>query len=103
MTRGYEFYKLGGMYSQKVFADFPRVNILRPLLEVRMAALQEVCQNEGVEWIEDLSFNLARNNIRMVLRENEELVPGIIGLMKTCEEARRHLKQQGITMYVIIV
>ena len=89
---------LGGVYSQKVFTDFPRVNILKPLLEVRRAALQEMCRNERVEWIKDLSFNHARGNVRKVLQENEELVPGITGLMKTCEEARRHSKPQGIVM-----
>ena len=75
------------------------MNILRPLLEVRKADLQEVCRNEGVEWIEDpsnLSSEFVRNNIRKVLQENEELASGITGLMKTCKEARRHLKHQGI-------
>ena len=75
------------------------MNVVRPLLEVRRADLQEVCQNEGVEWIEDLSnwsYVLVRNNISKIVQENEELIPGITGLMKTCKEARRHLKHQGI-------
>ena len=90
---------LGGMYPHTVWADYPRVNVLRPLLEVRKADLQEVCRSEGVEWIKDPSNQLddiVRNNVRKILQENEELNPGIIGLMETCQGARKHLKHQGI-------
>ena len=89
------------MYPSTVWAEFPQVTILRPLLEVRKADLQEVCRNEGVEWIEDptnLSYDFVRNNIRKILRENEELNLGITGLMKICQEARRHLKREGIAI-----
>ena len=87
---------MGGRFLNTVGAKFPRVNILRPLLEVRKADLQEVCQNEGVEWTEEQSDGTVRKHIRKVIQENEELVPGIAGLMKTCQETRRHLKAQGI-------
>ena len=87
------------MYPSNVWAEFPQVTILRPLLEVRKADLQEVCRSEGVEWIEDptnLSYDFSRNNIRRILQENEEVNPGITGLVKICQEARRRLKRQGI-------
>ena len=99
MAKGSGIVGLGGMYPTTVWAEFPQMNIVRPLLEVRKADLQEVCRNEGVEWIEDpsnLSSEFIRNNIRKLLQENKELVPGITGLMKTCQEARRRLKRQGI-------
>ena len=99
MAKGSGIDGLGGMYPSTVWVEFPQVNILRPLLEVRKADLQEVCRNEGVKWIEDpsnLSSEFVRNNIRKVLQENEKLVPGITGLVKTCQEVRRHLKHQGV-------
>jgi tRNA(Ile)-lysidine synthase TilS/MesJ len=61
-----------------------------------------VCQNEGVEWIEDPSNQLDNNfykRIRQVMLQNEEVVPGIVGLMKTCRERRRHLEHQGNFKY----
>ena len=99
MAKGSGIDGLGGMYPSTVWAEFPQVNVLRPLLEVQKADLQEVCRNEGVEWIEDpsnLSYDFVRNDIRRVLQENEELVSGITKLVKTCQETRRHLKHQGI-------
>jgi tRNA(Ile)-lysidine synthase TilS/MesJ len=90
---------LGCMYPSTVWAEFPRVSILRPLLEVRKVDLQEVCRNEGMEWIEDptnQSYDYIRNNIRRILQENEDLTPGITGLVKICQEARRYLKHEGI-------
>ena len=90
---------LGGMYPSTVWGDFPQVNVLRPLLEVRRADLQEMCRNEGVEWIEDpsnLPHILIRNNVLKVLQENEKLVPGIAGLVKTGQEARRYWLHRGI-------
>ena len=89
---------MGGWYPSTVRAAFPRVNILRPFLEAQKADLQEVCQNEGVEWIEEPLNQLDDNiykNIREIILQNEGLVPGITGLMKTCREKRRHLEQQG--------
>ena len=89
---------MAGWYPSTVRSACPRVNILRPFLEVQKADLQEVCQNEGVEWIEEPSNQLDDNiykNIRRVIQQNEELVPEIIGLLKTCRERRRHLEQQG--------
>ena len=99
MAKGSGIDGLGGMYPKTVWAQFPQVNVLRPLLEARKADLQEVCRNEEVEWIEDpsnQSGDYIRNNIRKILQENEELNPGIISLVKTCQEARRHSKRQGI-------
>ena len=99
MAKGSGIDGLGGMYPSTVWAKYPQVNILRPLLEVRKADLQEVCRNEGVEWIEDssnLSYDFVRNNIRKVLQENEKLVPEITRLVKTCQETRRHVKHLGI-------
>ena len=90
---------MGGWYPSTVRSACPGVNILRPFLEVQKADLQEVCQKEGVEWIEEPSNQLDNNNIykniREVMQQNEELVPGITGLLKTCRERRRHLEQQG--------
>ena len=88
------------------------MNILRPLLEVRKAELQELCRNEGVEWIEDpsnMSSDFVRNNIRRTLQENDELAPGIAGLVKICQDSRRHLKHLGIAaielllLYIIVM
>ena len=87
---------LGGRSLNTVRAKFPQVNIIRPFLEVRKADIQEVCQNEGVEWIEDQLDGSVRKHIRGIVQRNEELVPGIAGLIKTCQEARRQLKYQGI-------
>lgn len=98
MAKGSGVSGLGGMYPSTVWAEFTQVNILRPLLEVRKADLQEVCRDEGVEWIEDpsnLSYDFIRNNIRRTLRENDEFAPRIAGLVKTCQETRRHLKHLG--------
>ena len=96
MAKGDYVGGLGGMYLRSVQAKFPQVNILRPLLEVWKADLQEVCQNERVEWTENTSDGNVHKHIHRFIRENEELVPGIAGLMKTCRETRRHLKDQGI-------
>ena len=99
MAKGSGVDGLGGMYPTTVWPEFPSVSILRPLLQLRKVDLQEVCRKEGVEWIEDpsnQSTDYIRNNIRKILQENEELVPGITGLMKTCQETRRVLKHQGI-------
>ena len=87
---------MGGRFLSTVGAKFPQVNILRPLLEVRKADLQEACQNEGVKWTEEQLHSNVRKHIRKIVQENEELVPGIAGLIKTCQETRRHLKAQGI-------
>lgn len=98
MAKGSGVNGLGGMYPRTVWAEFPRVNVLRPLLEARKTDLQEVCRNEGVEWIEDpsnQSDDYIRNNVRKILQENEELNPGITALVKTCQEARTHLKHKG--------
>ena len=93
--------KLGGKYPSSVWAEFPQVTIFRPLLEVRKSDLQDLCRNEGVKWIKDPSTNYLLHNIRKVLQENEELVPGIAGLVKTCQETRRHLKHQGIVVNTV--
>ena len=87
------------MYPITVWPEFPQVNILRPLLELHKTDLQEVCRNEGVEWIEDPSNQsdyYMRNNFRRILAENEELVPGISELVRTCQETRRLFKRQGM-------
>ena len=96
MAVGSSLDDMGGKFLSSVQAKFPQVNILRPLLEVWKEDLQEVCQNEGVEWTEDQLYSNVRKHIRKIVQENEELVPGIAGLMKTCQEARRQLKHQGI-------
>ena len=98
MPKGSGLEGLGGMYPITVLSEFPHVNILRPLLEVRKAELQEVCRREGVEWIEDpsnQSSDFVRNNIRQILRKNEDLFPGIVRLIHTCQNVREELKQQG--------
>ena len=90
---------LGGMYPISVWSEFPHVNILKPLLELRRAELQEVCRSEGIEHVQDpsnQSSDFVRNNIRKSLRGNESLVPGITQLMHTCENAREVLKHQGV-------
>ena len=99
LPRGSGLEGLGGMYPITVWSGFPRVNILRPLLELRKAELEEVCQSEGVEWVEDpsnQSSDYLRNNIRKILHGNEYLVPGIAQLMYTCQDARKILKHQGM-------
>ena len=87
---------LGGRFLSTVRTKFPQVNILKPLLEARKADLQEVCQGDGVEWIEDQLDGSVRKRIHKIVLENEELVPGITRLMKTCQDARRELRYQGI-------
>ena len=99
LARGDSTNILGGWYLNTVRVPYPQVNILRPFLEVPKADLQEVCRSEGVEWIEDPSNQLDNNvhkNIRQIIRQNQEIVPGIAGLTKTCQETRRHLDHQGI-------
>lgn len=105
MAKGSGVDGLGGMYPSTMWVEFPQVNVLRPLLEVRKAALQEVCRNEGVEWIEDSSnqLDIVRNNVHKILHENEELDPGIIGLIKTCQEVRRNLEHQGTVANAYII
>ena len=94
MRKGDDVGVLGGNAVQ---SKSPRMNILRPLLEVRKEDLQEVCRNEGVKWTEDqLYYNDPTKYIRKFLQENEELVPGIAGLIKTCRDSRRHLRDRGI-------
>ena len=96
---------LGGMYPISVWSEFPHVNILKPVLELRRAELQEVCQSEGVECVQDASNqsnDLLRNNIRKTLCGNKDLVPGITHLMHTCENARGVLKHQGrMGMFIV--
>ena len=87
---------LGGRFLSTVRTKFPQVNILKPLLEARKADLQEVYQGDGVEWIEDQLDGSVRKRIHKIVQENEELVPGITRLMKTCQDARRELRYQGI-------
>lgn len=75
------------------------MNILRPLLELRKAELKEVCRSEGVEWVEDPSNQFSdylRNNVREVLHGDADLVPGIIQLVHTCQDAREVLKHHGM-------
>lgn len=103
MSKGSGLEGLGGMYPVTVFPEFPRVNILRPLLQIRKAQLMEVCQNEGIEWIEDpsnQSDDFVRNNVRKILHENEDLIEGISQLMDTYQKARRVLKGQGTMLYL---
>ena len=98
MSMGSGFAGLGGMYPITVISEFPRVRILRPLLELRKAELMEVCRQEGMEWIEDpsnQSDDFIRNNIRKILQQNEDLIPGVTQLVDTCQDARRVFKHQG--------
>ena len=92
---------LGGLYPITIRSEFPHVSILRPLLEVWKADLQEVCRREGVEWIEEPSNqspgDIVRRGVKKTLYENEELVPGITHLIQTCRDAREELKLQGTT------
>ena len=106
MAKGSGINGLGGMYPSTVWAEFPRVNILRPLLQMQKVELQELCRNEGVEWIEDpsnMSSDFVRNNIRRTLQENDELAPGIAGLVKICQDSRRHLKHLGMAVIGLLL
>ena len=99
MAKGSGLDGLGGMYPVTMLSEFPRVNILRPLLELRKDDLVEVCKREGVEWIEDpsnRSDDFVRNNVRKILRENEDLIPGVTQLVETCQDTRRVFKHQGM-------
>ena len=94
---------LGGMYPITVWSEFPHMNILRPLLELRKAELQEVCQSEGVEWVEDPSNQSSaylRNNIRKILRGDADLDSGVTQLVHACQDAREVMKHQGM-MFVL--
>ena len=86
---------LGGMYPISVWSEVPRVNILRPLLELRKAELKEVCQSEGVEWIEHTGPS-SQSSISKFLDENEDLALGIAQLIHTCQDVRKDLKLQGM-------
>ena len=83
------------MYPITVWSDFPRVNILRPLLGLWKAELEEVCRSEGVEGAEDTSQS-SQNNVWKFLHKNEDLVPGIAQLMHTCQDVRSDLNSQGM-------
>ena len=75
------------------------MNILRPLLELQKAELQEVCRSEGVEWVEDpsnQSSDYLRNNVRKILHGDSDLVHGVTQLVHTCQNAREVLKHQGM-------
>ena len=98
MSRGSGLDGLGGMYPVTVLSEYPHINILRPLLELRKNDLREVCDSEGVEWIEDpsnQSSDFLRNNVRKILDQDEDLSQGVNLLVSTCQDARSVYKEQG--------
>ena len=98
MSKGSGVDGLGGMYPVTVMCEHPRVNILRPLLEVGKEELQEVCRSEEVEWIEDPSnnsSNFIRNNVRKILSEDRDLAQRVSLLVASCQDARSVMKEEG--------
>ena len=90
---------LGGMSPLTSWPGFPLIEIVRPLLELHKRDLVEVCQCEGVEWVEDptnLSTKYVRNHYRQVLRDRPELVEGIERLVRSCDKARSVAHRQGM-------
>ena len=58
----------------------------------------EVCHEQNLQWVQDPTNNstmYTRNVIRQVLREEQHLVPGLLGLVETCDNARTALDREG--------
>lgn len=58
----------------------------------------DVCRKQNLQWVEDLTNDstiYARNVIRQVLREEKQLVPGVLGLIETCSNAKTALDREG--------
>ena len=60
-------------------------------------SLVQLCKDEGLEWVEDPSNQkpvYLRNEIRAVLMQHPELVPGLADIMALCREAQEDTEPQ---------
>ena len=86
------------MHPVTRWPGYPRIKIVRPLLELHKRDLVEVCRSEGVEWVEDptnKNTNYIRNHFRSVLTDNPHLVGGVEELIKSCGETSTVINKQG--------
>lgn len=89
---------MAGTYVLSQRIAYPQVQILRPLLQCDKKDLTAVCEEAGLEWVEDPSNSFpyfSRNYIRQVLDKDPGLVQGLSHMHDTLAHTRRQLTSTG--------
>ena len=98
MGKGSSIDGMGGMYSLSRRLNYHHIQLARPLLNLRKEQLRGVCQEAGLDWVEDItnmSPHFSRNFIRLQLQDQPELVQGFLHLHNTLATIRGELGQRG--------
>lgn len=98
MCKGSSIDGMAGMYVLSQRIAYPRVKILRPLLQCDKKDLTAVCQEAGLEWVEDSSNSFpyfSRNYIRQVLDKDPTLVQGLRHMHSALAHTRGRLTSTG--------
>lgn len=89
---------LVGMQEVSRCLDYPGVQLIRPLLTCLKTQLIEVCQEAGLEWVEDPTNQqqvFSRNYIRHLLAEDPALCRGLYHMHATLNKTSQSVSRRG--------
>ena len=98
MCKGSSIDGMAGIYTLTQRIAYPQVQILRPLLQCDKKDLTAVCQEAGLEWVEDPSNAFpyfSRNYIRQVLDKDPALRQGLRHMHGALANTRSQLTSTG--------
>lgn len=102
MSKGSSIDGMAGMYTLSRRASYSKIQLFRPLLRCRKEALKSLCEEVGLEWIEDetnASDCYSRNYIRKLIGHDPAL-QGLLHMHNTLSNARKTLNNSGQYMRI---
>ena len=98
MSKGSSIDGMAGMYATSKRLAYHHIQLARPLLQFRKEQLRTVCEEERLEWVEDItnmSPHFSRNFIRLLLCDDPQLVQGFLHFHDTLGTIRGELLKTG--------